>query len=165
MNDIEKLRHSFRPTQITTLFVGESPPNGGTFFYKEDSLLYQRMREAFNGAESFLRDFKAQGFFLDDLVLYPINQIKDKNERERHRQKGVPSLAKRMKDYRPVAVVALMCAIERMVAAAMREAGISHLPFQVMPFPGRPEHHERFKEKMTEIIPTLPVAKPSKRRE
>jgi hypothetical protein len=31
------LRRSFRPKRITTLLVGESPPHGGTFFYKHDS--------------------------------------------------------------------------------------------------------------------------------
>lgn len=163
MNDLEKLRRSFRPKQITTLFVGESPPHGGTFFYKRDSLLYQRMKESLGAASNFLSAFQARGFFLDDLVLYPINQIKDKKERDKHRQKGVTSLAHRMADYKPLAVVALMCAIEPMVADAMREAGLSQIPLQVAPFPGRPEHHERFKAKMAEIIPKLPVMRLSKK--
>ncbi|MGH9678017.1 MAG: hypothetical protein ACRD36_13015, partial [Candidatus Acidiferrum sp.] len=77
MNDIEKLRCSFRPKHITTLFVGESPPHGGTFFYKRDSLLYHRMKEAFSAGENFLTEFKANCFFLEDLVQYPINQIKN----------------------------------------------------------------------------------------
>lgn len=162
MNDLERLRLSFRPKQITTLFVGESPPHGETFFYKRDSLLYHRMKESFGAAPNFLSTFQAQGFFLDDLVLYPIDQIKDQNERDKHRHKGVPSLAQRMADYRPLAVVALMCAIKPMVADAMREAGLSQTPLHVTPFP-RPEHQRRFKAKMAEIIPKLPVTRPSKK--
>ena len=162
MSDLEDLRRSFRPRHITALFVGESPPHGGTFFYKGDSLLYHRMRESFGGIANFLPEFKAKGFFLDDLVLYPINQIQDKSERNRHRHKEMSSLARRMADYRPLAVVALMCGIKRMVAAAMHEAGLSHIPLYVTPFPGRLKHVERFRAKMAEIIPNLPVAKPSK---
>ena len=89
VNDLEKVRRSFRPRHITTLFVGESPPHSGTFFYKRDSRLYRRVKEAFGNGENFLSEFKAKGFFLDDLVLYPINQIKEKNERNEHRRKGV----------------------------------------------------------------------------
>ncbi len=156
--DTETLRRSFRPQQITTLFVGESPPQGGTFFYRGDSLLYHKMRESFGAVANFLHQFKAKGFFLDDLVLEPINHIKDKNERNKHRREGVPSLARRMATYRPSAVVALMCAIEPMVVAAMSEAGLSDVPLYVTPFP-RPEHQRRFKAKMAEIIPKLPVAR------
>jgi hypothetical protein len=96
LNDLERLRRSFRPKQITTLFVGESPPHGGTFFYKRDSLLYHRMKESFGETSNFLPAFQAKGFILDDLVLYPINQIQNKNERDQHRRTGVQSLAQRM---------------------------------------------------------------------
>jgi hypothetical protein len=60
------------PLAITTLFLGESPPHDGTFFYKQDSLLYHRMKESFGAASNFLPTFQAKGLFLDDLVLYPI---------------------------------------------------------------------------------------------
>jgi hypothetical protein len=159
MDDLERLRRRFRPRCISTLFVGESPPHGGTFFYKKDSVLYDRMRESFNaGANCFLSEFKAKGFYLDDLVLRPINQIKDKEMRDEYRQKGVPSLARRMVDYRPAAVVALMRGICPMVCHAMCKARLTHLPLYVVPFPGRPQHQKRFKMEMAEIIPKLPVA-------
>jgi hypothetical protein len=61
-----------------------------------------------------------------------------------------------MADYKPLAVVALMCAIEPRVADAMREAGLAKVPLYVTPFPSRPEHQERFKLKLAEIIPKLP---------
>jgi len=140
--------------------VADSPPYNGTFFYRRDSLLYRQMREALASKGDFLQEFKEKGVFLDDLVLYPINQFKDLNERNGHRRKGVLSLAQRMADYRPGAVVALMCAIEPMVVDAMRDADLSHVPLYVTPFP-RPEHQKRFKEKLTEIVQKLPVTKPA----
>jgi hypothetical protein len=154
MSDLEELRRRFQPKHISTLFVGESPPKSGKFFYERDSLLYRRMKEAFGGTENFREDFMAKGFFLDDLVQEPINK-KDKKERDARRREGVSSLAQRMRGYQPRAVVVVMCAIEPMVIDAIREAGLGHLKPHVVPFP-RAEHQEHFKKAMAEIIPKLP---------
>jgi hypothetical protein len=48
--------------------------------------------------ETFLEDFKKKGFYLDDLVLTPINKWKG-IERSRQRQEAVPELAKRLVEY------------------------------------------------------------------
>ena len=81
---IESLRHLHKPAQIRWLFVGESPPAGGTFFYRADSNLFRYTRQAFsaayeidfnNGAE-FLTFFQPQGCYLIDLCEEPINHIK-----------------------------------------------------------------------------------------
>ncbi len=157
MNELEKVRRGFRPRHITTLFVGESPPYSGVFFYKGDSQLYYRVKEAFGNGANFLSEFQAKGFFLDDLVLYPINQFKEKKERNDHRRKGVALLARRIRDYRPAAVVTLMRAIEPMVTDAMDQAGFSSVPLYVTHFPIFPKNVKAFKEKMAEIIPKLPV--------
>jgi hypothetical protein len=144
-SDLEQIRRRFRPKPIRTLFVCESPPHQGTFFYKKDSLLYRKMKECFSDMADFLEEFKTKGFFLDDLVLYPINQM-DNKQRNEHRRKGISLLARRIADYQPAAVVVLMCGIEPMVVDAMREVGLSDAPHYTTPFP-RPEHQKRFKEK------------------
>jgi hypothetical protein len=51
-----------------------------------------------------------------------------------------------------------MCALKPMVEDAIHEAGLSNVPLYVTPFPGR-YHLKRFRAKMAEIIPKLPVAK------
>lgn len=157
VSDLEKLRHTFRPQPIATLFVGESAPDGGTFFYKQDSLLYRFMKDSFGEAANFLMEFKAKGFFLDDLVLHQVNKMEEKTRIE-HLRKAVPSLAKRMVDYRPSAVVIVMCAIEEDVVDAMRKAGLSQVPRFVTPFPLFPNNQRRFKADMARIIPKLPTA-------
>ena len=153
MNESEKLCNSYRPRHVTVLFVGESPPNKGTFFYKGNSRLYHAMKRAFGDSASFLSEFKANGFFLDDLVIDPINQMEGP-ERSEHRKEGVPSLAQRMKRYQPSAVVALMCANKPMVVEAMRRAGLSHVPLHVTPFPTY-GNQGRFRAKMAEIMPKI----------
>lgn len=155
MNDLEELRKSFRPGLITTLFVGESAPASGRFFYSGDSSLFYAMKRAFGNQESFLEEFKDKGFYLDDMVLTPINKM-ERHERSRRRQEAVPKLAKRLIEYKPMAVVVVMRAILPAVLNAMRMAGISYEPFCV-PHPAF-GNWTRFSNAMKEIIDSLPVA-------
>jgi hypothetical protein len=159
MDDLENLRCRFRPEWITTLFVGESPPQGGTFFYKGDSLLYRQMKgsrkEFWVDGTDFLQKFKDMGFFLDDLVLFPINK-KEEKERERLRWEGVESLAQRMDQSQPRAIMVVMCASEPMVRRAANRAELD-IPIYVTAFPSRPEHQHRFRKDMREFIPNLPM--------
>lgn len=81
--DVERLRLALKPDTIKVLFVGESAPAGGTFFYKADSNLYRYTREAFSVAfgltcasgRDFFDLFKAHGFYLDDLCDTPVNDL------------------------------------------------------------------------------------------
>jgi glycine C-acetyltransferase len=158
LSDLEELRRKFRPGRIATLFVGESPPHNGTFFYKKNSILYREMRKAFNGTNSFLDDFKAKGFFLDDLVLEPINQIKDKKERNRGRRERIRSLAERLREYQPSAIVTVMRAIEPMVHDAVIQAGFEGIAFHNVPFPVRRANQNAFHFGIHKTIPQLPVS-------
>ena len=155
MTTFEAIRASYRPRRITTLFVGESAPHGGTFFYNQDSGLFREMRKAFHGQDRFLDVFKQSGFYLDDLVLEPVNHMIPRDRRTACRQ-SVASFAKRLKDYKPAAIVILLRSIETIVAEAMHQAGLHYQPF-CTPYPGF-GNQPRFHQAMAEIIPQLPVA-------
>jgi hypothetical protein len=75
MDKVEATRRAFKPQKIMTLFVGESAPASGDFFYYGTSAMTRYMRQAFEGAfgltDDFLASFKAFGWYLDDLVLVP----------------------------------------------------------------------------------------------
>jgi hypothetical protein len=156
MNRQENLRRSYRPDPITTLFVGESAPHGGTFFYDQNSGLFREMRKAFHGNRHFLEDFKRNGFYLDDLVLTPVNHLGTKDRRSLCRR-AITSFAERLKDYRPKAIVILLHSIQPMVLQAMREAGVSNEPY-CTPYPGF-GNQPGFHKAMAEIIPNLPIAR------
>lgn len=161
-NELEELRKSFRPDRIMTLFVGESGPASGRFFYSGNSTLFRAMKRVFGNRETFFDDFKRKGFYLDDLVLTPINKL-ERRERSRLRQQAIPELAKRLIEYQPKAVVVVMRAIQPMVREAMRMAGISYEPFCV-PHPAF-GNWNRFSNAMTEIIDSLPVADGSEKKD
>ena len=162
MSEFEKIRKSFRPERITTLFVGESAPSGGTFFYNENSNLFRCMKRAFDGQATFLDDFKSSGFYLDDLVLIPVNKL-ERQDRSALRQQSISALADRLADYKPMAIVILMHAIVPMVRKAMLKAGISCESYST-PFPTF-GNQNRFHNKMIEIIRRLPVRGDDNRKE
>ena len=166
MIDVETIRKRFRPDRITTLFVGESAPHGGTFFYNEDSILFNAMRNAFAEARNelfegkgvFLKHFQDCGFYLDDLANEPINHL-DAPIRRATRIACIPELAERIKDYEPKEIVIIMCAIRQNVLQAIREAGLDYeLSPHCAAFPAM-GHQTRFHREMLKIIPTLPCAK------
>src|SRR5215467_7379098 len=77
----ERLRKQYRPDRMRILFVGESPPASGRFFYQADSGLYRAMREtfvqafpSFNDTE-FLDSFCALGCYLIDLCGEPVDDM------------------------------------------------------------------------------------------
>jgi hypothetical protein len=154
--DTEILRREFIPDRITVLFVGESPPAGGTFFYRANSLLYDATKEAFQTAvpdlvrgAGFLDHFRALGCYLDDLCLVPVNHPKLDNRLARakrllHREEGEAPLAERMREYAPRAIVVTVIGIAENVSRAAGRAGLSDLPRPALPFPGRKAHRDRF---------------------
>jgi hypothetical protein len=155
---IEAIRASYRPTRILTLFVGESAPKSGKFFYCGNTALATYMRNAMDaaglGGDGDFRDrFKARGWYLDDLVLFPINDRKG-SPRMKECRDAIGSLVARIKEYQPRAIVSLLLSIQDFVEAAAANAG-SKAPRFVVPFAGN-SHQERFREEMARIILQLP---------
>ena len=160
MNDVnsqERLQLSFRPERVRLLFVGESPPAGGTYFYLANSDLYRATRSAFEQARSqwkdtdFLEAFKASGCYLTDLCKMPVNHL-ETPVREIARDQAVAALSKEIKTCAPEAVIVVMKGIRRQVHAAMNAAGLGATPLFALPFPGRPKHKEAFVNGLVEIL-------------
>ena len=74
--DVEPLGASYRPAKIKVLFIGESAPAGGAFFYKQTGQVHSQFRQALTphigDSPTFVEAFKEAGFYLDDLVLEPV---------------------------------------------------------------------------------------------
>jgi hypothetical protein len=142
----EEARQRYRPERVRVLFVGESPPSRGTFFYHGDSKLYRETERAFRDSiperigQDFLTSFAQLGCYLDDLCLLPVDQLKKAGPagRQQLRQEhaaGVPPLAERMAEADPEAIILIGLGIENFVRRAAVEAGCNRLPFHALPFP------------------------------
>jgi hypothetical protein len=155
---VELFRQQNRPARILTLFVGESAPHSGKFFYLGNTALRRHMQEAIEAAKlggfgDFLERFKSYGWYLDDLVLSPVNEL-TKVERKAACLNAQKSLAERIAKYRPEAIVPLLLSIKDVVQGAARDAG-STAPCYPVPFAGMGQQN-RFRKEMARILPKLP---------
>jgi len=159
-NEIEDLRRSFKPTKITTLFVGESAPKNDKFFYNGNTGLYRAMKVAFDGNDDFLADFKARGMYLDDLSLVPVNDM-ERNERKRQCQNSISDLADRLRAYQPAEIVVIGLGIEKFIRKAAENAKLN-VPISATPFPNWLKDKVQFEADMAMIARRLSGTKKTK---
>lgn len=154
----EAQRQLFRPERISVLFVGESAPAGGTFFYFANSVLYRGLHQALfeklGMPSDFLSAFSKAGYYLDDLVLIPANWERPADRRRLHRQ-YILSLTDRLKEYQPAAIVSLLKSIGKAVEQARELSGL-RVPHYIVSFPGNGRQVD-FHREMASVAPALPV--------
>jgi hypothetical protein len=152
-DEIENAHAKYLPTnRIKVLFVGESLPSNGSYFYCGDNALLREMRCAVGGPEGdddFLKSFMERGWYLDDLVQTPIN---DRSELKKKCREARDSLAIRIAKYKPAAIVCLLRRIRDDVEVAALMADSEACCYTVS-FP--PQHPRRFREEMKLILPRL----------
>lgn len=161
LSPAERARRRHKPSDMRVLFIGESPPAGGTFFYFANSKLYDATRDAFEAAipalrrePDFLDAFCRLGCYLEDLSVVPVNHLdlKDREQREARRalrREGVNPLARRMRPWSPriVAPVVLDMVKTGDIAAALKLANLENVERADLPFPGR--HYNRYVNELT----------------
>ena len=158
--DRETLRLGFVPDEVRVLFVGESPPAGGTFFYECNSNLYRYTKEAFSiafeaaPAASFLHTFKGLGCYLIDLCTFPVNDL-DRSTRVSVCRSAVPSLADRINQLSPRAVISTPKSIRMHVFNAISDSGIEPSHWS-LPFPSM-SHQRRYQSELVEVLQVLSI--------
>ena len=153
----EALRRKFRPQHVRILFIGESPPASGRFFYHGDSGLYRAFRELFQTAdpsiceENLLFRFRECGCYLIDLCVNPVDKLEPKARRDACAA-GVSSLSRSIRQLQPEIIVSLMRSIRVCIDRATANAGWQGTILDV-PYPGRWIYHrQRF---ITELLPHI----------
>ena len=102
------------------LFVGESPPASGRFFYRADSGLYRAVRQAFREAfpalreRDFLEAFKSSNCYLVDLCGKPVDHLSPAKRIQACRD-AEPRLAKTLRRLHPEIVVTVVESIAKNV--------------------------------------------------
>ena len=141
----ERLRKHYRPDRVRILFVGESPPASGRFFYQADSGLYRAVKDTFlrpfpslRGAD-FLDSFCSLGCYLVDLCGEPVDNLTHGARRQACR-KGETRLAQKIRELRPQTIVTVVRSIRENVKRARERAGWSG-PHLELPYPGRWHRH------------------------
>jgi hypothetical protein len=154
----DALRRKFFPKHVRILFIGESHPASGRFFYSADSGLYRAVRNLFQAAdpsisdENFLLRFQECGCYLIDTCADAVDKLQPK-ERRAACIAGEPSLRRRIGHLRPEMIVSLVRSIRGNIERAAATADW-HGPILDVPYPGRwIRHREIFTAKL------LPYAK------
>jgi len=158
----ENLRLQYRPEKIRVLFVAESRPIGGTFFYAGNSHLVRYTAEAFRKAyggnattmADFLDGFKAAGCYLEDLCPEPVNHIKAHALRRAEWKRSVGYLSRRMESASPSAIIPIHKGSEPYVIQAAQEAGFLDRLKPAIPFPSM-GNHPRYIAELSRIIHEL----------
>jgi hypothetical protein len=150
----ERLRRRYRPKRVKILFLGESPPASGRFFYQADSGLYRAIKETFIRAfpalkdleqnptkadTAFLKAIAAMGCYLVDLCERPVDRLSSQ-ARRRACLAGEARLSTTLRALRPEILVTVVRSIAGNVERAQEKAGWSgqHI---VLPYPGRWHQH------------------------
>ena len=136
----QQTREDHFPDAGRVLFIGESPPAGGTFFYNANSNLYRATRDAFAaGARTFrdrdfLRSFQRAGCYLEDLAIEPVNGL-PRAQRKQTCEAGIEPLADRIKPLTPSVVVIVGYGIADRAARSLKLAGHADVEREKLPFP------------------------------
>lgn len=137
----EHLRRSYRPVRVRILFVGESAPASGRFFYQADSGLYRAIRDTFRVAlpalpeDDFLHSFRDLGCYLVDLCSRPVDRLNAEARKQACRD-GEARLARTLRELQPGIVVTVVRSITASVGRAQASANWSGLHLE-LPYPGR----------------------------
>ena len=143
----ERLRRRYRPARIRLLFIGESPPASGRFFYQQDSGLYRAVRDTFRTVDpsitddTFLEIFQESGCYLIDACAKPVDHL-DAGSRRAACLAGEPALSRKIRQLEPAAIVTLLKSIRGNVRRAAAQAGWRG-PVLEVPYPGRWASHRR----------------------
>jgi hypothetical protein len=141
----ERLRRRYQPAEIRLLFIGESPPASGRFFYQQDSGLYRAVRDAFHAIDpsvtddSFLSVFQSAGCYLIDACTEPVDHL-DARSRRAACLASEQSLSRRIRRLQPAAIVILLRSIQQNVQRAAERAKWHGTLIEV-PYPGRWHRH------------------------
>lgn len=155
-NTFENLRYLYKPVNVGVLFVGESRPQGGTFFYQEDSALYRETKKAFN--EYFTHDvftldnFKQWGCWLYDICENPVNNLNNHDRRLLIRE-NIPRLENLVKQESPKIII--VCKMT-LVEPEIRESKIMNIyhpedRIYFLPFPGN-GNQKRYREGLINVL-------------
>jgi hypothetical protein len=153
-SDHEAVRARYRPDEVRLLFVGESPPASGRFFYNRDSGLYGAMLGAFQAVDhsisedNFLDVFKRSGCYLTDACRQPVDRL-DPVARRNACSAGEKTLASRIRRLQPGIIISLVRSIKRNVENAASAASFEGTLLNT-PYPGRwIRHREEFLKILT----------------
>ncbi len=139
-NNYRSAREKYMPVRVRVLFVAESPPNSGSFFYfrrtnGRDNLFRETMRalgfwkvgvpmRKDMDKTGLLGEFRSRGFYLIDVCGTPVDKLPPTLRSKRVVQ-GLEPLLEQVRRLRPRRVLVVKVSIYDKVKAALAAAGFA----------------------------------------
>lgn len=142
-----KLRAKYQPSKIKLIFVLESPPASGNYFYdptgRTTEPLFAGLMKAIGEQpatkEEGLHAFPRKGFFLVDATYKPVNHIRNNKKRNERILQDLPKLIRDLKTTirnKRVKIVLVKANICRLLEEPLTAAGFNVINNEtVIPFP------------------------------
>lgn len=155
----EEAREYYRPNKVRVIFIGESRPEAGTFFYHENSNLFRYTKEAFEQASGVpfnCEAFKRHGCWLYDVCGEPVNNLAPTQRKERI-ENGLPELEKILKQLKPEFVIAVKKGdFIKLASPIILDAGfIVGRTFFSLPFPANGNQQRFVRELFSALRKTI----------
>ncbi|MFA4941453.1 MAG: hypothetical protein WC582_02550 [Patescibacteria group bacterium] len=138
------LRNKYSPGNLKIIFILESPPTNGNFFYDLDGRITEKLFSAMMkvigyrplSKEDGLKEFSEEGYLIIDATYVPANAIENKRERNKVILMDLPRLLDDLSDKRRANIVLVKANICRMLEGPLTEAGFRvKNNGRIVPFP------------------------------
>jgi len=167
-NRYARARNKYRPTKVNVLFIAESPPSSGGYFYAEktigkDHLLRETMkalklwpvdRPMMKGCDKrpMLKQFRSLGFFLIDTCELPVDKMPPRQRRLSTIQ-GASTLPNRVKELDPGRILIVKKTVFNPARHALSIAGFEDriLNKRSLPFPSH-GNQRRFRRMLRRLV-------------
>lgn len=159
------LRSKHQPYRVEVIFVLESPPARGNFFYDPTGKVTEPLFSAIMkliGYEALTKEeglnaFACKGFFLVDATYQPVNHIKNEKKRRQAILSDLPYLIQDLKHIigsqrLPVKIVLVKTNICRLLEEPLKGNGINVINNGiVVPFPSH-GHQNKFQVNIKKVL-------------
>ncbi len=161
-------REEYKPERVRVLFIAESPPASGGFFYFPETVGKDHLfRETMKGLglwpvgrrmgkgldkTGLLRQFQSRGFFLVDTSLVPVDRLSRRRRREMVAG-SVSRLAEEARRLDPEHILIVKVSIYRQVRDTLDQAGLADrvLNREPLPFPSH-GNQKKFRMELARLL-------------
>jgi hypothetical protein len=166
-------RDQYRPNKVKLLWIAESPPTSGSYFYfpktnGKDHLFRETMRAVGmwpskvvmkKGVDKrpLLQSFRSKGFFLIDTCSHPVDKLKDR-ERKRAILEGTSGVVELVSKLNPNGIIIVKSNIYDPVKRALESSGFAGkiLNQKALPFPSH-GRQQSYRKGISDILRKLRV--------
>jgi hypothetical protein len=164
-------RDQYRPNKVKLLWIAESPPTSGSYFYfptanGKDHLFRETMRAVDiwpskevmkKGVDKrpLLQSFRSKGFFLIDTCSHPVDKLPDR-QRKRAIMDGTSNLVQMVSELNPNAIIIVKSNIYEPVKHALDSGGFDGkiLNRKPLPFPSH-GRQQSYRKRINDILRKL----------